>query len=308
MDTDAEDFKQTKVYTQLKRNGLVSIDGTFQTLDKALDALESYDKLHEEKSKYWDGIFGLGFLVILIAFGWGVIESQTLIESLIDHRPMIIMGIIGSGIAAFSGLMARRAQAEDIEDERYQTARTILKMVSRDIAFNQVLHLHLGLWKSTHGRNVTKVKPAIKKFAWRSTKYEDPWFRLSGRFLDGTKFWVAINEKIEIRERKKISQSGKRKTKYKSRADTEITVRLKIKQKHYPNFKSLNDDYALPTRTRLKKARTKGPRISLTCVREIPKRPGSHSGKLLKNNRLECFTVLLLGAYQPLNASGRVTT
>lgn len=308
MNTATPDFTRTNVYTQLKKTGVVNIDGTFETLNEALDDLESHDTLHEEKSKYWDKIFGLGILVILFSFVWGWIESQTFIQSQIDHTPMTIVGIIGIGIATFSALMQRRAGAEDIEDERYVTARTILQMVSRDIASNQMLTLHLGLWKSTHGGNVTNVRTAIKKFDWGLTKYEDPWFRLSGCFLDGTKFLVAVKEKIEIRQRKKISQSGKRKTKYKSRADTEITVRLKIKQKYYPNFKGLNDDYDLPTRARLKKALTKGQRISLTCVREIPKRPGSHSGKLLKNSRSECLAVLLLGAYKSLNASRKITT
>ena len=252
-----EEFSQSLQYRACSSPARILADVEF---------LEQFDALQAGRSASWKkmSIFGLlGALagVILVVVGISVAPVLSAVG--------VVGVVVGLGFAIFGGIQTSSSGKLDLEDRRYGLLGGVAKLLSADMSDTSSFTVNLDFRNHTHA---DKLQRKGKVGRWNVEFYVDRWLELQGRFVDGTKFSVAMVEKHQKRHRKKRSRSGKIKHKSKTKHATEAIVSLKIKGKRYPQVtgqaKRIKQYIQLPPSTALKSVSVEGDQLTMrsTCA------------------------------------------
>ena len=277
------------------------VSGSCDQVKAVLSELRSYVKEAERSSSFLTRTASLGMVTMLVAGILGIWESTEFRLSNINYTPMIALGAVGFvWLVVFQSMSTMTGI--DVEDRRYELAESVLNVLSRDISKDERIRLNLKLHPVTASHNRIKTIKAPSKSGWNISLYADKWMQMQGVLLDGTKFSLAMTETRQNRSRYKISRSGKRKLKQKSKGASEILLRLKMKSEKYPSIQDIEQDYKLPKGAQIKKSKISDDRFAITAIWQQPKRRGLATGKIAKHDLAGCASLLFLGAYRSLNA------
>jgi hypothetical protein len=109
------------------------------------------------------------------------------------------------------------------------------------------------------------VTRELERGAWKCKVYVQPWLRLRGRFVDGTRFEVKAVERREVRTCWKRGRSGKMKSKRKERSAALLDVSLSPQRAGdlSVHAERLTKAVQLPSSTELVRARAEADALSL---------------------------------------------
>lgn len=233
-----------------------------------IDFLKKFDLVQQSKAKSWKqkaiyGVVGGLIGLVLVVIGINVAAPLAALGA--------VAAIVGLGFAIFAGVQASSSGKLDLENRRYGLLEGVVRLVAADVGGDAPLGVSLDFRDQTHA---DKLQRKGKVGHWNAEFYVDRWLDLQGRFVDGTKFSVAMIEKHQKRHRKKRSRSGKIKHKSKTKHATEAIVSLKIKGKRYPQLtgqaKQVNQYIQLPPKATLKSIRVEGEQLVLRSTCEVP--------------------------------------
>ena len=186
-----------------------------------------------------------------------------------------------------------------ISQFRCQLANQVVQLVARDSDPETPINLAVDFSKAT-AKQFRFSKP--RQLGGRSY-FNANWLSVRGRFADGTRYSILLNELTVIKHRK-----GKLRPK-----DTELTLLLAYPEKTYGAVSQLSDHLAgavsLPKGTRIKTLRLVKNRFRLTVsVPPIGWRPltnaymyAGQSSASYNDHVYKVITMMLLSAYQVLN-------
>lgn len=208
------------------------------------------------------------------------------------------LGIIGAGMLLWGSVSRGKAETTDFEDRRYQLVDRLNRLIGVDMAPNAELDLTLNLESvGMEHKLVNKGKAGI----WNVDYYEDPWLKLRGQLLDGTRFTLELTEKYQYRHRKKRSASGKIKHKSKTKSAIQAIVSLKPKEKRYPDAGELGQQargaLQLPQATQVKELSAHDNVLTLKTARK---------GDWNVSSSIDLLSGMLLSLYQVLNLSRKI--
>ena len=230
--------------------------------------LKQFDAIQQSKAASWNkkGTFaGLGGLVggILALIGMNVAAPLAALGA--------VAAVVGFGFAVFAWVQGSSAAKLDLENRRYGLLDGVVRLIAADVGGDTPLGVSLDFRDQTHA---DKLQRKGKVGRWEAEFYVDRWLDLQGRFVDGTKFSVAMIEKHQKRHRTKRSRSGKIKHKNKTKHATEAIVSLKIKGKRYPQLtgqaKQVDKYIQLPPKATLKSIRVEGEQLVLRSTCTVP--------------------------------------
>ena len=280
----------------------------YQATATPTDMLRHVAQLREldreaEKDQGWGcAIAVVGFLIGLASFVIGIITESLGVLNVVG---------IGIGVVAFVGGLIYRSVAGKLNlvDRRYELLAATVDMLRRDMPQDGQLNAKVGFRSATDSRF---LKEKGKIGPWDVSFYEDPWFSLTGRLLDGTSFMLELTELTQQRGRWKRSRSGKSKYKSKTKSAFTANLRLKAKPEKYPNLESfasqLPATVALPDWCTVKQGNVTANSLMLKVGAkppepwDVPKEQGmTKRNKAIRFNGAQAVAMMFLSLYRILN-------
>lgn len=255
-----------------------------------LKQLIELDKIAEKKSRQYSiTAFACGALA-LVCF---ILAANELFFFLYAVAVMIVLMTIAIVFATRWGRL-------NLADTRYELAQQVIEMLDRDTAKDAAFNARLDFSDPTVKRKKTGQAPYPRKPGWKQSFYEDPWFHLSGQFLDSTHFDITIKDFVVVRTGFKRSRSGKSKHKRKVKnKGCEAALMLRFPRKKYGAIGLLQSDLPqavnLPDGVVLKQIKANDHQLVLRA-----KAPDSICNT---QSLYRLITQMLLSAYQALNLS-----
>lgn len=241
----------------------------------------------------------LGGAILLVAFVCLIMEASSTAKlfALLGGLTFVT-GLIGWSVIGYA----------DLENRRYEFLVQLVRLLGADMPANGLLSAKMDLLPTSHSSNFVE-KGTVG--AWKTKFYVDRWLELSGVFLDGSKFSVAMIEKHQDRSKTKRSRSGKTKTKYKKKNSSEAIVRLKLKSKRHPDtsqyLAAIQKHIRLPDWTVLKSVDVQENTITLRATTlitwdvRVPGETAGSGGKAVDFDGVEWVAMMFLSLYQALN-------
>lgn len=221
MAVNIAEFKKTCVYE------------VQQTIPETVDdiaELRSLDKRFEKVETVWRWVAVVLTVCTVLGF-FGFILAQQPVFGLAAVA-LLIPSVIAWVMKAKWGRL-------NTEDRRYELLEELLKLLKVDMAENEAVRIRLDLSEQDASH---KYQRKGKVGRWTVRYFVDPWLRLEGRLLDGTRFLVTMIAKTQQRTRVKRSRSGKTKRKQKKKFGAEASVMLKVKPARYRHLANLSED------------------------------------------------------------------
>jgi len=288
MGLNAAHFQQTLVYEREADAG---------TLLEDLDQISHLDDVAEQQQRKW-------LIITLTVIGAAGLAAFSFAAS--DHVPGAVgAAAVGLIAAGFCGFQYRRYRRCNVEDRRYMLASQLLELLRVDMDEDAQIDTYLDL-RPVHDRSKLVNKGHVG--AWKVKFFEDPWFQLSGRFLDGTGFELTQTDLHQARSKTKRSRSGKLKHKSKTKSAFRAELRLRFKPAKYRHMAALKAEaeeaVQLPSGVELKRLRYNDREIGLRVASksEWSVRQGS---KLLSRgvDGTRALSMMFLSLFQILNLS-----
>ena len=223
---------------------------------------------------------------------------------LLEYKPLLFGGLALVGFLTFlAGLIsAWRYHQFDLDDRRYEFVASLLPLLQVDMEENATAEIHMNFLPHNHK---SKFQRKGKVGYWDANFYNDAWFSMRGRFLDGTKFSMTLLEKQQDRSRWKTSMSGKLKRKTKTKNASEVIVSLKFKNKRYPNAQELASGIQqfvrLPQWAELKSVTAEGDALTLRSTTKSGWSAGNPQGKKPARDGVGWVSMAFLSLYKLLN-------
>jgi hypothetical protein len=214
-------FKSTLVYEAL---------GSATALLADLEQIREFDRQSEVRLRMWKILTAVSTLVLVggtalaLAGAFGPKPGGNILGA------CVLFG--GLGLVTGIVLWVRGARL-DLADRRYELFGELTRLLSHDMEKDGQIAVALDLARTNDRRKKTGTG---KVRDWNVDYYQDPWLRLRGRFLDGTKFQITIIEKLQARSKWKRSRSGKNKYKSKKKSSTLASVLLLPRAKRYQHL------------------------------------------------------------------------
>ena len=212
--------------------------------------------------------------------------------------------VLGIGFVVAHRLRRRH----NTEDRRYQLARALLTVLSRDIAPEQPVRLRMDLRPAnTKDKLVSAEKQSVYNGTARIGKFVDPWLELQGRLMDGTRFVLSFCEHTTVKNAVKGRKNKfKTKTKQKDRA----SVELRVKPGKLPALARIapRGRGALQLQPGHQLRKYDGTTDRLFAEVGFPPRiPGdAESDEAWLSSRRECAIQMMLGLYQVIHAAKKL--
>lgn len=221
MSTALEKFRNSLVYAHTATAAEVVAD---------LEQIQALDKTKESETKK----FGcLGALLVPLAIAGALFGAM--IHPALSVTSLVLFG----GGAVFLLMKAYAANKGNVEDRRYRLLRSLVDLLSRDMAADAMITVSMSLKAADRKANfVTEGKTGH----WNYKLYHDNWLSLEAKLLDGTACRIQVTERRQNRYRWKRSASGKSKYKTKVKAAMEVALRLKPKTRKYSNLSEIGED------------------------------------------------------------------
>lgn len=225
MPLNLETFRKNLTYTTV--SAIPAIRQDLQQL-QALD-----QKIEAQKAQYEKLLFvAIGVMVVAIIL--------TALSLVVLGVPLLLLAI--PAIVTLLVLINRVGRL-NLENARYELARTLLTMVERDLPAGQPLHLTIDFAPATDQRKKQETIAHPLRSGWKIDRFVDSWFNLQGRFADGTKFALEIRTLNQTAYGWKRGRSGKNKYKTKTKAKgIEVSLWLKFSTRKYGAIKLLRSD------------------------------------------------------------------
>jgi len=223
---------------------------------------------------------------------------------LAEYKPLLFGGLALVGFLTFlAGLIsAWRYHQFDLDDRRYEFVASLLPLLQVDMEENATAEIHMNFLPHNHK---SKFQRKGKVGYWDANFYNDAWFSMRGRFLDGTKFSMTLLEKQQDRSRWKTSMSGKLKRKTKTKNASEVIVSLKFKNKRYPNAQELASGIQqfvrLPQWAELKSVVAEGDALTLRSTTKSGWSAGNPQGQQPARDGVGWVSMAVLSLYKLLN-------
>jgi len=223
---------------------------------------------------------------------------------LAEYKPLLFGGLALVGFLTFlAGLIsAWRYHQFDLDDRRYEFVASLLPLLQVDMEENATAEIHMNFLPHNHK---SKFQRKGKVGYWDANFYNDAWFSMRGRFLDGTKFSMTLLEKQQDRSRWKTSMSGKLKRKTKTKNASEVIVSLKFKNKRYPNAQELASGIQqfvrLPQWAELKSVAAEGDALTLRSTTKSGWSAGNPQGQQPARDGVGWVSMAFLSLYKLLN-------
>ena len=239
---------------QFKRKFVYQGNATLQEIDSAMDQLREFDRSVEQTNRFVNWLTGLSFLA-----GIGCVVGAFLGQS------WLVPIAVGAGVVFAVGMIYGAMSSKyDLQNRRYQLLQIVISLLSRDMPKDARFDVTLDLAPPNEKR---KKVGSSQVGEWKVTHYHDPWLKLRGRLVDGTKFDIVMAERFQARKKWKRSRSGKSKLKTKSKSATVASVSLVPKQKNYRRLADVapqaNDFLSLPYWVNVKKISATPERLSV---------------------------------------------
>lgn len=279
--------------------------GTETQFQADMDKIAALDKRSEKLSQWYAKLSALGCIGGLVSIFVVAFSLVALEDKLNDDLILLILTIPGwlALLYWLTSYVAQYYERTNVPDIRYGILPPLAKMLARDMAEAETLNARIDFSSPTLKKKRTAKGPYIKRRGWKQALYADPWFRLSGKFLDNTEFTLSLKEFAVVRSGVQRSRSGKmkRKTKTKSKGVL-MTLLLKFSRKRYGAIALFQEDLSsavvLPSGIQLQKIKANDHKLFMQI--RVP----AHSHLLMSSDGIyQLFTRMLLSAYQVLNLS-----
>lgn len=129
----------------------------------------------------------------------------------------VFLLLLGVGTTIF--FLARASQTRqkalyegelDFPNHRYQLLQRLLPVLKRDMKPKGAIGINLDLSAPDRRQKFITQMPHPRRRGWKIDFFEDPWLRLKGRFVDGTRFLLTLNQRHQIRSGRNVN--GKQRT------------------------------------------------------------------------------------------------
>jgi hypothetical protein len=259
-------------------------------------ALRLFDASHEARERRWRRLMVFGFVGVFVSLFVGGIASS----ALETPWPMLaVPTLLAVGIV--SALRRRAWGLFNLANERYELLGAVCRLVKADLPRDGTVEVGLELDRPEQPRYLTRQ---LERGRWKCKLYVQPWLRLRGRLVDGTRFEVRAVERQEVRTCWKTNARGKRKHKRKVKAATLLDVAQVPKHREGEAGldglgERLSGAAKLPPGARLLRARAEAGSLSLRAVL-TPADPRTRFLDLEK-----AVALMLLSLYQVVGAARR---
>lgn len=254
-----------------------------------LNVMAAIDRVAEAKQKL--------FTKMLVGLIVGTFLSIFLISVLNEIGVVLLIGF--AIIAIYAGVMRSKHRRLNVQNQRYELLKQLLKMLNRDMDENANVNLCLVLSSPTHKDKRINTIPHPYQAGFKVDLFRDDWLNLQGQFLDKTRFILTVTELYQTKYGWKRSRSGKSKYKSKSKPKgLETNLVLNYPQRRYGAVKILQNEVTgavnLPERASIKRLRIKDKEMEITT-------------KILSNSSdnsdyvYQVITSMYLSLYQVLN-------
>ena len=286
---DPERFARELIYTSSAPASRVLVE---------LEQVRAFDRAAEEKLARLSAKGMVSCFVVVGAFGLAIATGV-----LGRHGPILLpagLVVLLIGLLVFLGLWSSAARL-DVEDARYELAEGVLKLLAVDLGAEEELSIKLDLEPrfATH----KQTRRETHRGRYRVQFSSDPWFMLSGRFLDGTRFRLGVNQDTELRTHAKGH-------KVKEKVAITVTLDLRPKAKRYAHLAELGTDVEqalqFPEGVAVKRCAVAEGTLSLRVGlkrKSFNKQQVSGSDATVA----ELVPLMFLNLYQVLNLSRRMT-
>ena len=281
---DEREFKRSREYSGIVPVASAASDMTY---------LRSTDKMAETRATIGVAVVIIGLIMVVSGF---ILFSN---DNTVFSGGLALVG----AVVLLAGLISRLYYCRfDIEDRRYEFVASLLALLQVDMEENATAEIYVNFLPHNHK---SKFQRKGKVGYWDANFYNDAWFSMRGRFLDGTKFSMTLLEKQQDRSRSKRSASGKLKTKTKTKNASEVIVSLKFKNKRYPNAQELASGIQqfvrLPQWAELKSVAAEGDALTLRSTTKSGWSAGNPQGKKPAHDGVGWVSMALLSLYKLLN-------
>jgi hypothetical protein len=228
-------------------------------------ALRIFDAGHEALERRWRR---------LMTFGFGGAFASLFIGGMVSSAvgqawPMLaVPALLGLGIGG--ALRKRHWGRFNLANERYELLAAACRLLKADLPRDGTVEAALNLDRAEQAQYLTGQR---ERGRWKCKLYVQPWLRLRGRLVDGTRFDVRAVERQEVRTCWKTTARGKRKYKRKIKGSTVLDVALMPK---LPGAgpgglgERLTESAKLPPGARLLRARADADGLSLRAALDAP--------------------------------------
>ncbi len=286
---------------QFQKNLIYEVKAPVSNVIADLQEISSLDKLAEIQKKKYSKQAIYGFSVAAISVVVIVICASVIIDlkllGLVAFFLFLII-IISTTIGIYALVHRKKFSRLNIGNYRYEIAKKILQMLSRDMDKSNEIDLRLSFNTISNKEYKTETVPHPHKSGWKIDKHMHEWLSVKGRFLDKTRFTISA---IGISKTQYGWKTRGGKSKYKTKTKSlglDIILNLTYPQRRYGAIKILeseiSDAVKLPKLAYMRGLEL-GEKSMYMNVRVAPQ---------IEDNQREIYrtiTMMFLSLYQVLN-------
>jgi hypothetical protein len=299
MPIELEKFRQQLIYEETAPISVIKTD---------LDDLAALDQLAELKQKKYGSKAISYFLVLLTLIIITIILLTFVAEIKIIGIVVffLVLGCLGFGATwIYHVVMMNKFRRLNISNYRYELTKSLLEMLSRDIDTTSSVYVRINFNQTESNESRIDTIPHPYKSGWKIDIYDHEWLKITGSFLDKTRFFLHTHELSKRRYGWKRNSRGK--SKYKSKVKKyglEVHLSLTYPQRRYGAVKILRHDVInavkLPPFSTLRRIKITDKVIYL-IVRITPEFAEK------KDKVYQTITSMFLSVYQVLNLAKIIT-
>jgi hypothetical protein len=219
--------------------------------------LRGFDGFHEALERRWRRLTIFGFVGAFVSlFGVVFVGSQLGLPWLIAIPPALLV----LGIAA--AFRKRTWGRFNLANERYELLAAVCRLLKADLPRDGAVEAGLELGRVEDKRFLVRE---FERAHWKCKLYVQPWLRLRGRLVDGTRFDLRAVERQEVRTCWKTNARGK--SKHKRKVKVSALLDVSLSPKGPAALAGLGDQVAraakLPPGVRLVRARAEADSLGL---------------------------------------------
>jgi hypothetical protein len=272
---DLESFRRTLRYQRAAAPDEIADD---------LDELARFDAIQEQGQRRWRRLMVTGIV--------GLFVSPCVGGALSEGTSVPGLGFVLAGafliFAVVAGLLMRRWGRFNLPNERYQALRALCRLVKADLPDQAPVDVDLDLARPS------RLVRELERGVWKCKVYVQPWLRLRGRLVDGTRFEVRAVERQEVRTCWKQTSRGKQKHKRKVKSTALLDVTLAAKSARAGDLSAhgalLTRAVQLPEQSQLVRAQATAEELALRA-----RVPGSDPARIERT-----VAMMMLSLYQVL--------
>lgn len=253
----------------LRQSGDYKSCGTKAVLQQDIASLAEIDRIAElekkqfqqESIKFWI----ITAVIVLSCFVIPGILETWLGKSLatLTLIALVLVGIFSAKKAIAANQKAEERSQLDFPNHRYRLLNRLVGLLARDLPAKGQLEVDLNLSLSDHKAKLVRQIPHPRRPNWTIDIYTDPWLKIKGKFIDGTRFFLQLTQEQQIRSGTNIH--GKRRVRLRFKG-VELRLELILPPNRYPTGFSLqkaSDRIHLPAGVTLKVLQVTSETLSL---------------------------------------------